>query len=249
MRQVTFLFISAFIFTTFCSAVGLAVGGYYVYGMPIGELTASEAAYMGDTVTIDTENGIPFKMGHLNFGGGGVLSFFPFLNVEAGVEIHGRYKNEEATFRGTAEYQDQQINMEWDEDEDNITWSMINFYGGNRVKLLSRGNVKLSADIGLILSRSKIEPEEEWVGQDLQKGQFIKALNPGVYFGGIINLFVSGKTAITIPVRYNHMFGADYEYYVQAGPAGDYYDVTGYTEKWKPPSYITVGAGIEYSVL
>jgi hypothetical protein len=248
MFKVTFLLSSAFIFTTFCSAVGLTVGGYYVYGIPFGELAVSDSTYRGDTITIDTEDGIPFKMGHLNFGGGGVLSFFQFLNVEGGVEIHGQYKNKEATFKGTAEYEGQQTTMEWTENEDNITWFMINFYGGNMVNLISRGNVKFSADVGFILSRSKIEPEEEWVGQDLQSGQFIKTLNPGAYFGGVINLIVADKTAITIPVRYNHMFGADYVYYVQAGPAGDYYEVPDYTEKWKPPSYFTFGAGIEYSV-
>ncbi|UCE27788.1 MAG: hypothetical protein JSW52_03280 [Candidatus Coatesbacteria bacterium] len=248
MRQIITSTVIMLTLPSLCYAIGFGFGAYYVYGLPISDLTAHDAQYMGDTMTINTETGIPFKMGHLNFGAGGVLTVWPFLNVEGGFELHGQYKNKEATFKGTVDYHGQQTDLEWDEPADNITWFMMNFYAGNRVKIFSSKEVKFSADAGLVISRSKFEPEEEWLGENLQKGQYIIALNPGVYFGGVINFFVSSKTAITIPVRYNYLFAADYGYYVQAGPAGDYYDVPNYTEKWKPPSLLTVGAGIEYYV-
>lgn len=215
---------------------GLGFGGYYLMGMPMGDLTVSEATY-NVTVPVEMEGGIPFKMGPANFGVGAVFNVIPMFGVEGGFEIHTGYKNKEADVAVLVEG----FRYEWNEPEDNTTWTMKNIYVGGRANFPTGSLVEPFGGGGFILSISKLEPESEWNGEEFEEwvDLSLRATNMGLYFGGGVNLFVTPKVAVTVPVKYNMLFATNYKYYFQ-----DRYE--GYSEKWKPPAYLTIGGGVTF---
>jgi opacity protein-like surface antigen len=234
MRNVTLTVTTLLITAAAAYGVGLGLGAYYLIGMPMGDLTVSELTIQGTNLDVDMESGIPFKMGPANFGVGAVLNVIPMFGIEGGFEIHTGYKNKEADVR----YELFGLTNEWTEPEDNTTWTMMNLYVGGRANIPTGTLVEPFGGGGLILSVNKFEPENEWLGNELEFKQYIQATNIGVYFGGGVNFFVTRKVAITVPIKYNMLFSGDYTYYVRDTKMG------GYSEKWQPPAYLTFGGGV-----
>jgi len=228
VRKITLAVTAAAALAAGSYGVGLGVGGYYLVGMPMGELTLSGLSYMGETISIDMDSGIPFKLGPANFGFGAVVEFTPMFGVEGGFEMHTGYKNKEAEVSGNIMGEP----FRWTEPEDNVTWTMTNIYLGGRVTFPTGTLAEPFGGGGLLLlSSNKFDYEED--------NAYFKATAMGAYFGGGVNLFVTPKVAVTVPLKYNLVFESDYTYYEN----GTRYE---FTETWKPPAYLTVGGGVTF---
>lgn len=233
MRKITFAILAVAALAADSYGVGLGFGGYYLLGMPTGELTASEFAYLGQRVPIDMDSGIPFKLGPANFGLGAVVNFTPRFGVEGGLEMHTGYKNKEAEVSGNVMGEP----FRWTEPEDNITWTMTNIYLGARVTFPTGTLAEPFGGGGLLLlSNNKFEPESGYGEGEIS----FESTAMGAYFGGGVNLFVTRKVAITVPVKYALIFGSSYTYYA------DGTEIAGYSENWTPPAYLAVGGGVTF---
>jgi opacity protein-like surface antigen len=98
--KITFAVIAAAAIAAGSHGVGLGFGGYYLVGMPMGELTASDFSAMGETIPIDMDSGIPFKLGPTNFGGGGAFVMESFSKAESWVGDEPESKNEPGFYLG-----------------------------------------------------------------------------------------------------------------------------------------------------
>ena len=215
----------------------LGIGGYYLIGTPRGELTASELVGSGITLDIEMEDGIPFKTGPANFGAGIVFNIIRYLGVEGVIEVHTGYKNKESYVQGTWDIPPGEFY--WREAENNITWSMTNFYFGARANIPTGTLFEPFGGGGLLISMNSLNPDGRWRDRWLAYDRDVRATNMGLYFGGGANFFVTRKIAITVPFKYNVVFSGTYDFgATELFPA--------HTEKWNPPAYVTVGGGVTF---
>ncbi|UCE26456.1 MAG: outer membrane beta-barrel protein [Candidatus Coatesbacteria bacterium] len=242
MGRITLFTVAGLFAATAASAVGFGFGGCYLLGMPIGEAKVTEyTANYGSyrvTVDVDTRNGLPLKMGTINFGVGAVVNFVPLFGIEGGFEMHTKYNNKAATVSGIVSYGGYEEPFYEQVLEDQVKWKMNNIYAGARFNLPFGGSVKPYADGGFLLIFGK--------GVALDNGaetnDYVKGTNMGVYFGFGTNVFVSKMFAISIPVKFNMPFAGTYKGY------GSGYEGPG-EGKLKPPAYFTFGVGTEIFVL
>ncbi len=218
------------------------IGVYHILGIPMGESTITETDYTFQgqtyTATVDMTDGYPFKMSAVNFGLGGIVYFTGMFAAEVGFEMHTGYKNKEARIRATYTFDGMTDHFGWLEEEDNVTWKMMNIYVGPRYAYKLRPDFWILGRGGLLYSlRSEIEYDKKWRTLDII-GVSEKGTHLGVYGGGGFNwFFMPHKFAVTGLYTYNKLFEGTYTY---AGLP------VNFDEKWKPASYVTVGTGVEY---
>jgi opacity protein-like surface antigen len=214
----------------------------------MGESTITEgtATSMGESVpaTFDMTDGYPFKMGPANFGVGAVVYFVPMFGAEGGYEMHTGYKNKEATIKGTQTSPGETNTFDWLEKEDNVTWKMNNFYAGARFTYPTAPGINPVGCGGLLISMSKLEYAEEFIGDPLTGDLSASGTHLGVYFGGGLNYFVTGNVAITALFKYNMLFEGNYTYDGLDSITQEHVDAL--EEKWKPTPYLTTAFGVEY---
>lgn len=240
MKRTAIFTIAVIVTATGASAVGFGIGAHYLLGVPISEAKVTEVTSWGSyTGDVNTRNGLPLKTGFTNFGVGAVVNFVPVFGVEGGFEMHMKYNNKAATVSGTVRYGDYEEPFYYRASEDEVKWKMNDIYAGGRFNLPFRGFVKAYADGGFLLVMGKgiilVDGEET--------DDYIKGTNMGVYFGVGTNIFLSRKFAISIPIKYNMPFAGTYKMYE------DGWEILDYEGKLKPPSYFTVGAGVEIHVI
>jgi hypothetical protein len=243
VKRTAIFTLAVMVTATAASAVGFGFGANYLLGIPIGEAKVTE--YTGSfegysaTVNVDMRDGLPLKMGMTNFGVGTVVNFVPMFGMEAGFEMHLKYNNKAATLSWTEEYQGDEYSGTESVYEDMAKWKMNNIYAGARFNLPFRGFVKAYADGGFLLIMGKCIALADGEETD----DYIKGTNMGVYFGVGTNIFLSRNFAVNIPIKYNMPFAGTYKLYVYGS------EVEGFEGKLKPPSYFTVGAGVEIHVM
>ncbi len=236
MIRVTFVTMVAVVLSTGASyALGLAFGGTYFLGIPVGESKITAVHLDGETAPVNMTDGWPFKMGPANFALTSLAAVTPLLSIEAGFEVHTGYKNKEATIKtaGTLKGEDQP--SEWLEPEDNVKWSLIDIYAGPRFSFRSRGKIRPFVAGGVIFGRSKYELK------DLEGKQVeVRSAGPafGWYAGAGAALYLSDRIILNFPVKFNMLFGAEYSYEDS---------LENFSNNWKPGPYVTAGIGLTYA--
>ncbi|HUV87961.1 MAG TPA: hypothetical protein VMX79_12720 [bacterium] len=229
MIRVTFVTTAAVVLGAGASyALGLAFGGTYFVGIPVGESKITAVHVDGETTPVNMTDGWPLKMGPANFALTSLAAVTPLLSIEAGFELHTGYKNKEATIK----YGEEQSLIE---PEDNVKWSLLDIYAGPRFSLRSRGNIRPFAAGGIIFGRSKYELKDI-------EGNRVEVRSSGPAFGWYAGaggaVYLSDKITLTFPVKFNMLFGAEYSY---EGPKKNF------SNDWKPGPYVTAGIGITYA--
>jgi hypothetical protein len=237
MIRATFVAIAALAFAAAASyGLGLAVGGSYFVGVPVGASKITAFSFGGVATPVDMTDGWPLKIGAVNFGLTSLVALTPSWGIEAGFEVHTGYKNKEATIKSTYVLSGREYRWEWLEPEDNVQWSLLDFYAGPRFSFRAGAKVRPFVAGGAIFGRSKYELNDREGGE-----AEVRASGPafGLYgaAGGAVRL--SNKLTLTFPVKFNVLFGAEYSY---EGP------LEGFSNDWKPGPYATAGAGLTYAV-
>jgi opacity protein-like surface antigen len=209
-------------------ALGLAFGGTYFLGIPVGESKITAVHVDGKDEPVNMTDGWPLKMSPANFALTSLVTVTPLLNVEAGFELHTGYYNKVATIN----YGE---GPSYVEPEDNVKWSLIDIYAGPRLSFRPGGKVRPFAAGGIILGRSKYELKE-LEGNEVE----VRSSGPafGWYAGAGGAVYLSDKIILTFPVKFNMLFGAEYSY---EGPLENSFN------DWKPGPYVTAGIGITYA--
>lgn len=215
---------------TACYGLGLAAGGEYFVGVPIGESKITAFHFAGSETPVDMTSGWPLKIGAANFGLTSLVALSPHWGIEAGFDIHTGYYNKETTI-------DYGWGVTYVEPEDNVKWSLMDFYAGPRFNFRPGAKVRPFLAGGAILGRSKYELK------DIEGGEVVvRSSGPafGFYAGGGTEVLLSGKLTLTFPVKFNMLSGAEYSY------DGE---LEGFSNSWKPGPYVTVGLGLNYATL
>lgn len=229
MLRVTFLTAAATLLGAGTSlALGWAFGGTYFAGIPVGESKITAVHYGGETIPVDMTDGWPFKPGPVNFALTSLAALTPAWSVEAGFEWHGGYKNKEATIKSDE-------GQSFVEPEDNVEWSLWNVYGGPRFTFQPGAKVRPFVAGGVILGRSEYELKD-------RGGTRVEVRSTGTAFGGYVGggaaVYLSDNVALTFPVKFHILLGAEYEY---EGSLDDF------SNEWQPGPYVTAGVGVTYA--
>ncbi len=232
MKKVIYITLfCALVFSAQVYAFSVGFGGGYFLGLPVTEMKITGETYYGFNFKVNMTDGYPFKLGPTNVSFIGILNFTSIVGVEAGMDNHFGYKNKAATIKGSRESTGEPF--EYDINEDTfMKFKMYALKVGSRFTFPVGGFFKPYANGGLLVAFAKIEnPQVE--------GEYYKGNHLGVYAGGGINLFVTKNIAINVPVSFNTFFAGKHSYYYEGTKVG------GYGIKFKPPSFITFGAGTE----
>lgn len=235
----------------------IGVGGYHIVGIPMGESTfeaTKTLSIMGTSLplTYDITSGYSWKMNPANFGLGSTIYFVPWFAADGGFEMHTGYKNKAATVGGTLTVTGMTGPVSWAEDEDNVTWKMMNIYFGPRFAYAVNPSFRILGRAGLLYSlSSKLEYAGKFEGEALTEDLSAKGSHLGTYFGGGLNYFVIPSTfAITGLYTYNKLFEGTYTYeplnVIPTGVPIPGITVSAYEAKWKPAAYVTLATGVEY---
>ncbi len=208
--------------------LGLALGGTYFIGIPAGESEITAVHVGGETTPVDMAAGWPFKIGAANFGLASLAALTPSWGIEAGFEVHTGYHNKEATI----DYGDRPSYVE---PEDNVKWSLQDFYTGARLSFRPGAGIRPFVAGGVIFGRSKYELKE-LEGARLEVSSSGPAFGFYAGAGGAVRL--SDKLILTFPFKYNMLFGAEYSY-------AD--SLENFSNDWKPGPYVTAGVGVTYA--
>jgi hypothetical protein len=210
------------------NGLGLALGGNYFVGIPVGESKITAVHVDGENIPVNMTDGWPFKMGRANVALTSLVTVTPLLSVEAGFELHTGYYNKEATIN----YGE---GPSYVEPEDNVKWSLLDIYAGPRFSFRPGGKVRPFAAGGVIFGRSKYELKE-LDGDEVE----VRSSGPafGWYAGAGGTVRLSDKISLDFPVKFNMLFGAEYSY-----------DDTleDFSNDWKPGPYVTAGVGVTYA--
>jgi len=231
MTRVTFITIAAVVLGAGTSyALGLAFGGTYFLGIPVGESKITAVHLDGETAPVNMTDGWPLKMGPANFALTSLAAVTPSLSIEAGFEVHTGYKNKEATIN----YGE---GPSYVEPEDNVKWSLVDIYAGPRFSFRPGGKVRPFAAGGVIFGRSEYELKD-LEGKEVE----VRSSGPafGWYAGAGGAVYFSDKMILTFPVKFNMLFGAEYSY------EGS---LENFSNDWKPGPYVTAGIGLTYTLI
>lgn len=218
-------------------ALGLAFGGTYFLGIPAGESKITAINFGGAETALDMTDGWPLKIRAANFALTSLAEFTPSWGIEGGFEVHTGYKNKEATIKGTYVLNGREYRWEWLEPEDNVKWSLLDFYAGPRFTFRPDRKFRSFAAGGVIFGRSKYELK------DIEGNRVeVRSSGPafGWYAGAGAAVYLSDKITLTFPVKFNMLVGAEYSY---EGP------LENFSNDWKPGPYVTAAVGITYAAL
>ena len=229
MTRVTFITLAAVVVGAGTSyALGLAFGGTYFLGIPVGESKITAVHIDGEKTPVNMTDGWPLKMGPANFALTSLAAVTPLLSIEAGFELHTGYYNKEAAidYGGGPSYV---------EPEDNVKWSLLDIYAGPRFSFRPRGKFRPFAAGGIIFGRSEYELKDI-EGKEVE----VRSSGPafGWYAGAGGAVYLSDKIILTFPVKFNMLFGAEYSY------EGS---LENFSNDWKPGPYVTAGIGLTYA--
>jgi hypothetical protein len=208
--------------------VGLALGGEYFAGIPVGESKITAVDFAGSEIPVDMTSGWPFKIGAANFGVTSLVALSPRWGIEAGFEVHTGYYNKEATIAYDREFG-------YVEPEDNVKWSLLDFYVGPRFSFRPAAKIRPYVAGGAIIGRSKYELKD-LEGEEVEVRSSGTAF--GFYAGGGTAVLLSDKVTLSFPVKFNMLAGAKYSY------EGD---LEGFSNSWKPGPYVTIGLALSYA--
>jgi hypothetical protein len=229
MIRATFATLAALVFGAGTSyALGLAFGGNYFVGIPVGESKITAVHVNGENIPVNMAAGWPFKIGATNFALTSLAAVTPSWGIEAGFELHTGYKNKEATI-------DYGKGPSYVEPEDNVKWSLLDVYAGPRFSFRPGGKVRPFVAGGIIFGRSKYELKE-LEGNEVE----VRSSGPAVgwYAGAGGTVRLSDKISLDFPVKFNMLFGAEYSYEDS---------LEDFSNDWKPGPYVTAGIGVTYA--
>ncbi|MCP4231285.1 MAG: hypothetical protein GY771_14205 [bacterium] len=228
-------------------AVGLAVGGGYVFGYPIGTSLITEETIGDETRIYDIDSGIKMGYGATNFSIGLIFSPSDFvaLGIEGGAEYHMTYRNEACSITGTTEY----LGNESEHNEvmaaDELEHEIILLNVGARYTAPLLGMFRPFIGGGFAYSMNKLH---ELDGEGVRSGTFDSGKNPGIYGLAGLELSMARNYSVYIPVKYTYFWEGSYDKQITDDDGGGGFapgdPVTDYKLQTTP--MLSIGIGIYY---
>jgi len=221
----------------------LAVGGYYVFGYPIGTMDKTEEAIGSEVRTYNLDNGVKLRYGSTNFGAGFKYSFSDMIGigVEGSAEYHMGYLNEACTITGTTEYQGQSDEYTENINADEIEQQSIFLNVGANYTIPLLGIFRPFFGCGFTYAINTIYELDE----ELERtGTFDKGNSPGFYAQGGLELATALNYSVYVPIKYTHFLGASYERQYDEGSFDPSNSVSEYRMRASP--MLSIGIGIYY---
>ncbi|MCP4231346.1 MAG: porin family protein [bacterium] len=227
MRVITTAIVTTLLFAVSVSAGTLAVNGHYLFGLPVSDSIFNASWIGGGWLEYDMTDGVKYKPGPLNFGGGVAYMFTPIIGIEGGVEYHSGYKNDDST-----------IVVEGDSyiiDADTYKDRHLVVCAGARFGIPTSGAFSPFFDGGLTLLFNK---QTDLVG--MFADYYSTGTHIGIYAGGGLNIRITRHISIHCPVKFRNFFSGEYTNYDSSGA-----EIEG-GFKMTPFSVLSVGVGMEF---
>ncbi len=190
-------------------AGGLALGGYYVFGYPVGTLDITEETTDTGNRIYNIDSGIKLGYGATNFGLGFKYQLFDLIGigVEGSAEYHMGYKNEACTSTGTTEYEGQTnpYTLELEADQLELQTILINvgaYYSPRQIGMLRPffgGGFTYSLNTLFELDDMKYRTDV-----------FDKGNCPGIYGQAGIELSTAYNYSVFVPLKYSYYFESSF---------------------------------------
>jgi opacity protein-like surface antigen len=224
--------------------VGLAIGGGYVFGYPIGTSLKTEETIGEDTRTFDLDSGIEMGYGTTNFGLGVVFlpSDYVTFGFEGAAEYHMTYRNKACSITGTTEYLGEESEYNETMEADELEQEIILLNAGARYTAPFLGMFRPFIGGGFAYAINKLHELDE---EGARSGVFDSGNNPGIYGMVGLELSMSRNYSIFIPIKYTYFWAGTYDMQISdGGSGGGLAPATEYKLQTTP--ILTVGIGIYY---